>query len=120
MTQTIIEESKWYRGKGSKESMLLRQDGTMCCLGFDALRRGFSEKEILGVGSPSRLSGSVDNPKLRGLTEEDPVFIMAKANTDIVSEIIQVNDDDRITDEQRKSKLTELFQRLDTEVVFVP
>jgi len=119
MTQTTIEESKWYRGKGSKESMLLREDGTMCCLGFDALRRGFSEKEILCIGSPSRLPGSADNPKLQGLTNEDPVF-RVKVNTDIVSEIIQVNDNDSITDEQRKSKLTELFAKLDTEVVFVP
>lgn len=29
-----IERKLWWRGNGSKESKLLRDDGNMCCLGF--------------------------------------------------------------------------------------
>lgn len=38
--RTVVKRSQWYRGNGSDESRLLRNDRWMCCLGFDAIAAG--------------------------------------------------------------------------------
>lgn len=48
-----IDRSKWFRGKGSQSSMLLRDDGHMCCLGFLGRACGASKKQMLNVSDPS-------------------------------------------------------------------
>src|SRR5262249_45418708 len=55
---------KWLRGPGKEhptkgwiDSMLLNPKvNKLCCLGFEAIRCGYTEKEICGVTTPSELS----------------------------------------------------------------
>jgi len=117
MTQTIIERSKWYRGKGGAESRLLREDGTMCCLGFDCIRRGIPEGELFIAPSPKSLLRSVYDPALEGLVKPAPSGL--PMSTDVVVEIIGINDMTLISEETREARLKELFEKLDTEIIFV-
>ena len=53
MQKLVIDRTRWLRGEGPEESALLRPtDNKMCCLGFDALRRGLTSDEIKGVEAP--------------------------------------------------------------------
>ena len=55
-----IDRQKWYRGK-IQGSMLLRDDGRMCCLGFACLAKGVPREQILHRGTPSVIGPSGDS-----------------------------------------------------------
>ena len=114
---TIIKESEWCRG--NQDSALLLPDGTKCCLGFDVLRRGYTEEDILEVPTPETLTYS---EKLVGLVDlfEDDGLGEDTRDTETVNEIVRINDNQKISDDERKEKLVTLFAKLDTELVFVP
>lgn len=50
-----IDRSKWYRGQGPHGSLLLRNDGRMCCLGFLGEKLGATKKDLLGMYYPRDL-----------------------------------------------------------------
>ena len=112
----VIEESKWYRGKSSRHSRLRRkQDGLMCCLGFDALACGLEKDQITSVNFPSKLR--VLPEAMRWLTShdsDDPDYPLERR-------IGAINDDAEMTDQTRKEQLTRLFlEGGNIELVFVP
>lgn len=49
----VIDRNTWMRGE--QEARLLAEDGRMCCLGFLALKCGFTEEQIKNVAAPSEL-----------------------------------------------------------------
>lgn len=88
MEKLVIDRSTWLRGEGSDESALLRSDdGMMCCLGFDALRRGFTVEEITDICTPMQLGKVVE-----GLTEEYPMGHRSFVGTEICSTLMRLND----------------------------
>jgi len=120
MTTTVIERSKWYRGLGHRASRLLNDEGQMCCLGFDSLRRGFTPEEILNVGSPGRFHCELEDQRATGLIDKGWKGSDFKIqNSPIVNQIIQVNDDTTMNDRDRELVLTHLFSVLGTIVRFV-
>src|SRR3954462_4130148 len=46
-SEFTVKRSKWHRGQGAKGSKLLRDDGTMCCVGFLSKACGASDAEII-------------------------------------------------------------------------
>lgn len=56
LTTTIVA-SKW--ACGGRDTQLVNKDGTMCCLGFDAVQRGITAQKILeeGAALPSDFNG---------------------------------------------------------------
>lgn len=54
----IIDRNRWARGVSEYAALLRPDNGKMCCLGFECLRRGFTEKEILDRGMPSDLENT--------------------------------------------------------------
>jgi len=116
MNTTIIKESEWCRGQ--KTSALLLHDHTKCCLGFDALRRGFTEEEILEIPTPE---GLPHDDRLDGLVYDYSDEYGEHLNDNsTVNDIVRVNDNATLTDDERKTQLIALFLKLDTELVFVP
>ena len=98
-----VDESKWYRGKGGHESKLLRIDGLMCCLGF------------LGESLNVPCVGMLDKEE-PGIVSEWPNDLVKRAK--VTCDIINVNDEPKINDNLRKTKLVRLFASLGIRVTF--
>jgi hypothetical protein len=131
--ELTINRKKWYRGWGSENSCLLNpQSGKMCCLGFYALQSGLSKKDIKNMPTP----GAV-----RKLLRGDEVYLndgntisqpakpiqwntkLMQRNRDLHTRtgdnLIDVNDNDSISDEEREKKITSLFKRIGVAVKFI-
>lgn len=114
MTFTV-EEKTWLRGKGPFESSLQNQHtGKRCCLGFRALATGLSETDITGRGLPDKFHmPTLDISKWPGLIEPEG------NPTRACEKIAAVNDNQHLTDADRKSQLTKLFSEIGDEILFV-
>jgi hypothetical protein len=108
LTTTIVA-SKWARGgrhgnaKGICATSLLNDDGTMCCLGFDAVQRGLCPE-----------ANREDCPS--DLYEQDRAYAeawQAKDATDddisLESLAVDINDDPEISDNERIKQLRPIF-----------
>jgi hypothetical protein len=105
--------------RGNSDSMMLvpkkdsygRDAGKMCCLGFAAIQ--------LGGVEPGNIEGDYNpNAEMCEGTPMEPFCQYANC-FDPGSIAMKVNDDSRITDEEREKKLTQLFESHDIEVEFV-
>lgn len=106
-----IQRHKWFRGRGSEHSRLLRHDGRMCCLGFYSLQCGLQPEHILGCGLPSNAK-TFDDP----LPLPQPMQWLDRCELRIAG----INDDEDITEEEREQELTESFKKYgNVEVEFV-
>lgn len=130
MKRLIIDRSRWFTGSWygayrsgwswngtSASSALLRRDGTMCCLGFLARDCGIPETSIRFVPSPKFTDAEYDNRWPQGTF--DMVKSTTRKNSQLIAQMISVNDDVSLLNEEREGRLRELFLRLDYEVEFI-
>lgn len=118
MKKLVIDESKWYRGKGSEFSRLRRHhDGKMCCLGFYCLTAGFREDQITGVGNTGWLRPSDINGAITALGSKTG---WGYSSSSYEEYMINTNDSRALDDLTRKERLTEAFAQIGWEVEFVP
>lgn len=127
MEKLIIDRQRWLRGEGPSKSCLLRaEDGKMCCLGFDLLRRGFTAEQITNVAGPESLGVEVP-----GLTHSFSVEGIIRTQT--CEELMAFNDaaakgmedeveghEEIVADEaEREAKIVALYAGIGVEVEFV-
>ena len=111
----VIDRGRWLRGEGPKDSFLKRQrDGKMCCLGFEALRRGYTEEDIMGASGPW-----ADIVGWEGLLEKNLGRLTTPFPTQTCQQMMLVNDDRYLPEEQREQQLKELFLKVGVQVEFV-
>lgn len=109
----VIDRNKWLRGEGPSQSRLIRSnDNQMCCLGFLGKACGISEQELFDEYTPE--TAGDENKWPNGIFNEDAV-----ENSDITAELMEINDDENLTDENRESNLIERFATINIEVEFV-
>ena len=119
MKQFKVLLSRWLRGEGSHDSHLLRRDDyKMCCLGFYATQiAGKTECQIEDCPRPCE-----GFPEDRHLTQE---IYLEKSNriaytpTEVCNDIMDINDDENTTDEEKMRLLKRKFALIDAEPVFV-
>lgn len=118
--KAIIDRKTWLRG--DKDSFLLRKrDGKMCCLGQLSLQCGLTQDDIIHKGFLSKLSEMdkiLKHPILSQLVKEDRYCTKYLGST-IARELMNVNDNVGICDDQRETKLIELFKEIDVEIEFI-
>ncbi len=102
----VIKRRQWFRGRGPENSRLRTLDGKMCCLGFDAKALGFKNEDIDMKTTPDSVNGYV------------PGLARSGHNTRICASMMDVNDDDMLTDNQREAKLIKLAKRIGRVFVF--
>lgn len=114
----VIDRTRWLRGE-SQGVLLRARDGKMCCLGFEAIRRGCTEDEIAGVTTPAYLSK--DNPHIKLFTDLSLVDERGLPYDDnaLCESLTATNDAGDLSDAARESRITELFAEIDIEVEFV-
>jgi len=122
MEKLIIDRSKWRTGgnsssenmTGKGDTLLLNPQGFMCCLGFEALRRGKEPDEILNCAEPHDV-GAIPFLSLPDEDGEEYGY----SDTAFTSQAIRINDDDNITPEEREQKITTKFKEINVEVEFI-
>lgn len=101
LIEVVIDRTKWYRGRGSPDSKLMRMDdGKMCCLGFACLKLGATEDQITGEEYPEGT-----DILLRGLTIKEKGKLK---NTIFSQQAAHVNDDQGLGDSNREKQLYEM------------
>ena len=108
-----ISESRWLRGIGDEDSYLKSPtEDKLCCLGFCALAAGYPINEITSIRQPADL----DPPQkiieaFPFLLKERMHFGNYKAwiDSDVTNSLMEINDDETISDDERKEKLTQVF-----------
>ena len=143
METMVINRSKWvsapcddncaYKG----DSMLLNENGNMCCLGFLSLKRGLKKKEIDGCCSPKDvvsehvlhrkahptfpLDGSVYKEEIERLSKKlgDMLGKKTTSNSRWCNQAMRINDDCRLTLEEIEKKLIVHFKKIDINLKFV-
>ncbi len=114
-----VTRDEWFRGEGPDGSRLLLPDGRKCCLGFLGLECGLDERDILGKETFSMIDTHVDQTVLPGtLIERRPPGLIGYNETRLCDDIIEVNDDEEMSDDERESTLTRLFAEAGVEVTF--
>ena len=107
----IIDRSKWRtdsHGKG--DTLLLNNEGYMCCLGFRCHQMGIPKKEILNICLPYYLSYKWIIPDLideNGCTSQ------------FSEDAAEINDDPDLTNKERERLIIEHFKTKDIIVKFV-
>lgn len=113
----IIDRSKWRSGDfsnnetGEGNTLLLNQEGYMCCLGFRCHQMGIPKENLINIGSPWELSFDWDIPDL--LDEH-----VNYNNSDFTREAITINDDRFLTPSQREKKIKKHFATIGVTVEF--
>lgn len=122
MKQFTIIEEKWARGGNGGATALLNADGNMCCLGFLCLARGLERGDINGYCMPSEIMKYYvhETPQrlinaLGDLVEDDEGNI---DDTILTQKIAEVNDNENISESDRRCQLTGLFSKLGLEPVY--
>lgn len=117
----IIDRAKWRTGgdlsypnaTGEGSTLLLNDEGFMCCLGFRCHQMGIPKNDLLNVGTPGSLSGLYDIPDLI-----EGMYFGCFDNSRFASKAIQLNDDPFLTPEQREKAITEHFKTIGVTVEF--
>lgn len=137
--QLVIDRTKWARGGINGSSMLLNDEGNMCCLGFAAIAVGLSEDDIIDVGEFEELHADSHIELIDGL-DFNPFCTIGDSgnddnpriyNTEFHDEAVKINDfvPDRPrseyytgpvieTEEQRELVLIELFLKAGIDLSF--
>lgn len=118
MQTLVIDRSKWRNGSQDEEkygeTMLLGQDGMKCCLGFEAMRCGLTERQIRGKQSPSDVAPS-NRKKIPHLVDEYSFYNQSCFSINA----IEINDEADISKKDREARLKELFAEQNIKLKFV-
>lgn len=111
----IVDRKTWYRGKGSDESMLLRDDGMRCCIGFVGKQCGIDDNELQHATTVLSTVSSDSS----GIHPSKWPQWFRHGTAGALSVAYSINDDSFITDTDREKKLVALFESHGDEIVFV-
>ena len=103
-------------GKGM--TLLLNNEGCMCCLGFMSLQCGLTKEAILGQALPQDIDDYKTNDVFRELflTTND---LGRTFNQPWVEDLVCINDNHLMTDEERETELSYELVKLGHTVEFI-
>lgn len=110
MAHFIVDRSKWYRGQGSTNSKLLREDGTRCCIGFVGNQCGIEDANLLNRASINlgRSENDIENEWPRWMTQPSITDSFTGCS---IGDAYEVNDSRHITEPNRELQLIEIFAK---------
>ena len=118
----VVKRSKWYRGEGDAESRLQTSKNKMCCLGFYAKECGLKKKDILDIGSPGEVPYDIKNLWDTFLLESKTHFYTDEpsiSDSSIANDMMEINDNEFITEKERELRLKELFKTQGIKLKFI-
>ena len=119
MEKLIINRQWWLRGTGGGK-LLDPETKKMCCLGFECLRLGYTEEEILDKGLPNNLRDITKLPLWLQTAEAGiPVDLLAAANDRRVSYEVGYGRFIPRSETMREAYIATMFYFQDVEVEFI-
>jgi len=140
MATLRIDRKEWRRGGNRMDlcemfddTNLLSANHMKCCLGFAMIASGAEFSSVLNKGEPKDIKGGLDslsNGDMFGLLQggieadvedEDGNYCLMETelvNSPLTDAAIDINDNKNITEEERESRLTELFKKYGHTVEF--
>lgn len=118
MQELVIDRQKWRTGQegphktGDGPTQLLNEEGFMCCLGFECLRLGLTEDNILQIGEPQE----VDEAYYDNI---DYMLTGARFQKDWVTEAININDSVTMVLAEKEEAIIKLFANQGVNVTFI-
>lgn len=121
MEKLIIDRTKWRTGSygetatGKGDTALLNKEGFMCCLGFECLRRGLNEDEILGQPEPETMifDDRFEKDRFGDMVND------SGHNRSWVDQAISINDDMLTSLKEKEEKIQKIFAGQCIEVEFI-
>lgn len=114
MKEITIDRGTWRFGGNAKNydhgegfTALLNTKGKRCCLGFVCSQIGFSDEALLDALTPSGIDEAAGK-EIKGLTEIPPGKFFAR-NLPWLMEVLEANDDYRLSNKGREEYLSKLF-----------
>ena len=122
-----IDRSKWRCGgdiepRGLGSTLMLNQEGFMCCLGQIGRQLGCPDDQMLDHGEPIECGESVEYEDDYGDEGLDLIFPpewRGILDGKFVSEAIAINDSEELTDIQRERSLERLAEQYGIRIDFV-
>jgi len=122
----IIERPRWVCGVnlgGIDEerceklgiSQLLNKKSRMCCLGQMCIQSGLSESDISDLTEPNELTSELSK-KVKWMVSHNYGI---RVNSSVACDMIEVNDNNGITESEREIKLKELALSAGHELEFI-
>jgi hypothetical protein len=118
MAEFVIDRSVWRAGGGSDNKVgigltyLMNNKGFMCCLGQTCKQLGYSNEQLISVSTPENLEKHIPYFTVK---DKSGVFVDSKLS----SRAVEINDDTKLTREQRERKLKSLFSKFKHKITFV-
>lgn len=117
-----ITRSNWLRGEADDPVLLRSPDLHMCCLGFLACAVGYDKTDLLDTRTPSTLvEDTQKNFWPHGMLDlhRDSKSQATQTDSMLAQDLMDINDSDQITDEEREAHLTLLFSEIGITVEFL-
>jgi len=124
MKKLTIQRSKWLRGEGPGQSYLIRRtDQKMCCLGFFGLACGLNPERMTDVGSPIGIPLMLKETYSKVWSSKVPEakFLFSAGgggHSESANDLMNVNDNNNLTESDREREITAIFAKNGIEVVF--
>lgn len=116
MKSFTVRRKKWARGGKNGEAALLNQDGNMCCLGFAACQISrIRRSELADEGEPQNVYK--DKSFLTDVERYDDNVDVT--NNDLASKAMTINDNEKLSENEREKRLTKLFRKHNIIIKFV-
>ncbi len=109
ITEFEVDRATWLHGEGATRSLLIREDGKKCCLGFMCLAAGVPVASMWCRSAPTDLVLSKD----RALLPE--LFV---SHSYKVAVLMELNDSITLQDNVREFELIKGFKSLGIKVTF--
>jgi hypothetical protein len=129
MNTLVIDRQLWQRGRNEDSMLRSERDGQQCCLGFEAKSCGFSDADIVGEALPSSIPSElykrpgIDQDRWAKLVDVNGLSLsrghVGTVDTDFGMEAASINDDSKITEEEREVLLVALFAMNDVALTFI-
>lgn len=109
----VISREKWCRG-GELDGALLKDNGTMCCLGFAAKADGYKglRRKLMPADIYEVTKGKIRNGITKRLVDKNG------CNTALCNNLATINDDSVYTDNQRETFIKKRFSTINVKVTF--
>lgn len=114
MQTLVIKSSEWLRGELSHLWNTEKQRG--CCLGLCGIQAGLNKVVIQNFGTPAYCDYYYDLNSLAWMVDGEDKL----GNSNDAKECIRINDNPKLTDEERITKLKPIFQRNGWEIDWRP
>lgn len=117
LREFTVDLEKWARGCENGESQLLNEDGFMCCLGFLGLACGLTPDEMREISTPPEVGRMKLFPQ--ELIQEHCLHADEVETSDYCDVLMNINDNNLTTDQQKMERLKEKFAETGIEIKFV-